>query len=161
MLSAQTNFGDLPNGCHIWTRRVGHGPRKLMLLHSGTEMPWNYLTAFTDFAKANDVEVILVEMLGSYLSDHPSTKNTLSEQERLAEIQHVVAKYDLDNFTIHGIAGASSLAKQYVSDRPEVRRLLTDQDQLASARATEILGNFDNEDYLDMIRTQMQQAELV
>ena len=161
MLAAQTQFVDLPNGDHIWARRVGHSPRKLMLLHNSTEMPWNYLMAFTDFAKRNDVEIIFVEMLGSYLSDQVDLDTIPSEPERLSEIQHVVTHYALDKFTIHGIGDTAGLASEYVRDHAQVRRLLTDPDELASARATEVLGNFDHEDYLEMLRTRLRQTEAV
>lgn len=155
MLSSQTQFVDLPSGDHVWTRRIGHSPRKLMLLHNSTEMPWQYLTTFTNFAKQNDIEIILVEMLGSYLSDQPDTDRMPSVAERMSEIQHVVAHYRLDKFAIHGIADTTSLAREYVKDHANARRLLTDQDELASARATEVLGNFDNPDYLNMLRTRL------
>ncbi|WP_251545412.1 alpha/beta fold hydrolase [Limosilactobacillus caecicola] len=161
MKSAQTSFVTLANGDHIWTRRVGYGPRKLMLVHDSTTMPWNYLTAFTEFARENDVEIIFVELLGSYLSDQPTDITKFRDQERLAEIQHVVAAYDLERFTIHGIGEASSITRQYVSDHPHIRRLLTNPDDLALARASELLGNYDNVEYQGLIRSRMRQTQLV
>lgn len=160
MLSAQTQFVNLPSGNHIWTRRIGHGPRKLMLLHNSDEMPWDYLTAFTNFAKANDIEIIMVELLGSYLSDQPEMGKMPSEPERLSEIQHVVAHYNLDRFTIHGIGDTTSLAKEYVNDHSRARRLLTDPDELATVRATEVLGNFNSPEYLDLLRTRLRQTTM-
>ena len=90
MLTAQTRFVTLPNGQHLWTRRIGHSPRKLMLVHQSSEMPWNYLQVFSAFAQQNDVEIIMVELTGSYLSDQ---NEMASLSARVAEIQSAVAAY--------------------------------------------------------------------
>lgn len=161
MLSAQTQFVELPNGTHLWTRRVGQSPRKLLLIHSSAEMPWNYLESFTNFARENDIEIIFAELLGSYLSDQSDSGKVPSEQERLSEVQHVVAHYDLDKFAIHGIAETTGLATSYATDHSQARRLLIDQADLAAARATEVLGNFDNGDYLEMLRDRLRQVVTV
>ncbi len=152
MLTAQTRFVTLPNGQHLWTRRIGHSPRKLMLVHQSPEMPWNYLRVFSDFARQNDVEIIMVELTGSYLSDQ---NEMASLPARVAEIQSAVAAYQLDQFVIHGIGDATTITRQYVQDHPRVHRLITTSNDSAKVRATEILGDFANPDYLNLIRIQM------
>ncbi|KRM74000.1 prolyl aminopeptidase [Limosilactobacillus coleohominis DSM 14060] len=123
-----------------------------MLVHQSPEMPWNYLRVFSDFARQNDVEIIMVELTGSYLSDQ---NEMASLSARVAEIQAAVAAYQLDHFVIHGIGDATTITRQYVQDHPRVHRLITTSNDSAKVRATEILGDFANPDYLNLIRAQM------
>lgn len=158
MLTAQTQFVTLDNGYHIWTRRVGHSDHPLMLIHDSAEMPVNYLNVWTDFARRHHIEVIFVELLGSFLSDQPADTSLLTPQERIHEIKQVVDFYGLRHFTIHGITGSSTVARQYHEDHPQVRRLLTNSDELANVWATEILGNFASDHYQNLILTRLHEA---
>lgn len=155
MLEAQTKFVTLANGKQIWTRRVGNSSRKLMLVHHSTEMPWDYLTTFTDFAQQNDLEIIFVELAGSYLSDQLAGQKMTSLSEQVAEIQHVVSAYHLDRFMIHGIGDVTSVTRQYVESHPTALRLVTVPDDSAKMRATEILGNFADSEYQALLRSQL------
>lgn len=152
MLTTQTRFVTLPNGQHLWTRRIGNSSRKLMLVHRSVEIPWDYLQVFTDFARQNDVEIIMVELTGSYLSDQ---NEMVSLPEQVAEIQSVVAAYQLDRFVIHGVGDVTAVTRQYVRDHPHVHRLITTSLDSAKVRATELLGDFSNANYLNLIRAQM------
>lgn len=158
MLNAQTQYVTLDNGYSIWTRRVGHSPHKLMLIHDSAEMPWDYLTMWTDFARCHNIELIFVELLGSYLSDQPADMSILTPRERISEIKQVVDFYGLDHFAIHGITGSSTVARQYHADHPQVWRLLTDPGELASVWATEILGNFDSDSYQSLMLKRLHEA---
>lgn len=158
MLTTQTQYVTLNNGYHIWTRRVGHSSHKLMLIHDSAEMPVDYLNVWTDFALHHDIEVIFVELLGSYLSDQPADTSLLTPRERLSEIRQVVDFYGLHHFAIHGITGSSTVARQYHAHHPQVWRLLTDPDELASVWATEILGNFASDHYQHLMIARLHQA---
>ncbi|WP_295731849.1 hypothetical protein [uncultured Limosilactobacillus sp.] len=155
MLNTQTKFVTLTNGTNIWTRRVGNGPRKLMLVHRSDVMPWNYLQAFTDLAQQNDWEIIFVELSGAYLSDQTDSSSLPRLSAQVEEIQRVVAAYHLDHFMIHGIGDVTAVTRSYVDSHPTAHRLITVPDESAQVRATEILGNFTNTTYQNLIRNQM------
>jgi proline iminopeptidase len=55
----------------VWTRRVGSGPAKMLLLHGGPGASHEYLECFEERMPLDEVEVIFYDQLGSYLSDQP------------------------------------------------------------------------------------------
>ena len=58
-MPAETRIVTLENNYHVWTRRVGLGKVKILLLHGGPGMTHEYLEPFTAYVKKHpEVEVI-------------------------------------------------------------------------------------------------------
>ena len=71
-MSAETKIVTLQDDYHVWTRREGQGPIKMLLLHGGPGMTHEYLEPFSDYIKKHpEVEIIYYDQLGSYFSDQP------------------------------------------------------------------------------------------
>ncbi len=50
-MSAETKIVTLQDDYHVWTRREGQGPIKMLLLHGGPGMTHEYLEPFSDYIK--------------------------------------------------------------------------------------------------------------
>lgn len=161
MLTAQTKFITLDNGYHVWTRRVGNSDQKLLLVHSSSEMPWEYLAAFTKLERQHHIEIIFMEMVGSYLSDQPEGSAFLTDEAQMSAIEQVRKAYNLRNFKIHGIAIASFQTNEYAQQSAYASGLLSTQHEFVQARATEILEGYDNPEYQKLILNGMTTVQTI
>src|SRR5713101_2732066 len=55
----------------VWTKKVGSGNIKLLLLHGGPGATHEYFECFEDFLPKEGVEFYYYDQLGSYYSDQP------------------------------------------------------------------------------------------
>src|SRR5215813_7867644 len=58
-------------GYKVWTRRVGAGPIKVLLLHGGPGFSHDYLDCFAEFLPQAGIEMYFYDQLGCGLSDRP------------------------------------------------------------------------------------------
>jgi len=71
----------------VWTKRMGSGPIKVLLLHGGPGFSHEYLEAMESFLPQAGIEIYYYDQLGCNNSDHPDdpslwTTSPLSERGR-------------------------------------------------------------------------------
>ena len=113
-----TKLVELDNGYHLFTRKEGEGPVKMLCVHGG---PGGNHEEFENFAQnLNDkgVEVYTYDQLGSFYSDQPDfsleeNKHYLTLDYYLEELEEVRKKLGLDNFYLVGHSWGGLLAQEY------------------------------------------------
>ncbi|MFT8977520.1 MULTISPECIES: proline iminopeptidase-family hydrolase [Liquorilactobacillus] len=105
----------LKDGHHVWTRREGQGKVKILLLHGGPGMTHEYLEPFSEFAMANNFEVIFYDQLGSYNSDQPDDPSLWNIERFCEEVDEVRKAWKLDNFYLYGQSWGGMLAMEYAT----------------------------------------------
>ena len=113
-----TKLLELDNGYHLFTRKEGKGPVKMLCVHGG---PGGNHEEFENFAQnLNDkgVEVYTYDQLGSFYSDQPDfsleeNKHYLTLDYYLEELEEVRKKLGLDNFYLVGHSWGGLLAQEY------------------------------------------------
>ncbi|BAQ56659.1 proline iminopeptidase-family hydrolase [Lactobacillus acetotolerans] len=115
-MPAETRIVTLENNYHVWTRRVGLGKVKILLLHGGPGMTHEYLEPFTAYVKKHpEVEVIYYDQLGSYFSDQPNDPSLWTIDRFLREIEEVRKAWHLDQFYLYGQSWGGTLALEYAA----------------------------------------------
>lgn len=150
----------------VWTRKVGSGPNKVLLLHGGPGFDHSYLEAFTPFAEKAGLEIYYYDQLGCGLSDHPTDTSLWTVERYLTEVEEVRQGLGLDHFALYGhswggmlcieyalkyqqhlsrlvISNMTASAPEYVRHAAELRATFPAADQAAMARyeAANDIGN--------------------
>lgn len=113
-----TKLLELDNGYHLFTRKEGEGPVKMLCVHGG---PGGNHEEFENFAQnlnGKGVEVYTYDQLGSFYSDQPDfsleeNKHYLTLDYYLEELEEVRKKLGLDNFYLVGHSWGGLLAQEY------------------------------------------------
>jgi proline iminopeptidase len=92
----------LASGHKLWTRRVGAGPSKLLLLHGGPGLSHDYLECFADFLPQAGYELYFYDQLGCGRSDKPDDASLWTLPRYLQEVEEVRTSLGLDRFTLVG-----------------------------------------------------------
>src|SRR5690625_896369 len=112
-MNAQTKIVPIGDGLHVWTRRVGKSPIKMLLLHGGPGSTHEYLESFADYLPQEGIEIYFYDQLGSYHSDQPDDPS-LWTMERFREEVETVRKYlGLEDFYLYGSSFGGFLAIEY------------------------------------------------
>lgn len=112
-MKGKTRIITLKNGYHVWTRSVGNGPIKLLLLHGGPGMTHEYFENFSDYLPQEGVQLFYYDQLGSYYSDQPSD-NRLWELDRFVdEVEEVRTALGLNHFYLLGNSWGGLLCIEY------------------------------------------------
>ncbi len=102
-MANESKIVTLKNGYHVWTRKEGHGPIKILLLHGGPGMDHEYLEPFSNYIKMHpNIEIIYYDQLGSYFSDQPNDPKLWTIPRFIEEIEEVRKAWDLDQFYLYG-----------------------------------------------------------
>lgn len=113
-MTDETKIVTLDDNYHVWTRREGKGPIKILLLHGGPGMTHEYLEPFSDFAKQHPhIEIIYYEQLGSYFSDQPDDASLWNIPRFCREVEEVRKAWHLENFYLYGQSWGGMLAMEY------------------------------------------------
>ena len=62
---------EIDGGYHVWTKKVGESPVKVLLLHGGPGVDHTYFECFEDFLPPNGIEFYYYDQLDSTNSDKP------------------------------------------------------------------------------------------
>jgi proline iminopeptidase len=97
----------------VWTKKVGSGKIKVLLLHGGPGFTHEYFECFEDFLPKAGIEFYYYDQLGSHYSDQP-TDSTLWTIERFRdEVEQVRQGLGLDHFYLFGHSWGGMLAMEY------------------------------------------------
>jgi len=107
----------LREGHEVWTRRVGSGPTKVLLLHGGPGIPHDYLECFADFLPQAGIEMYFYDQLGVGLSDHPDNLQLWTLERYLEEVEQVRAALGLEKFVLYGHSWGGLLTIEYALSR--------------------------------------------
>lgn len=97
----------------VWTKRIGAGPVKVLLLHGGPGFSHDYLEAMESFLPQAGIEMIYYDQLGCGNSDHPDDPALWTLPRYLEELEEVRAGLGLDQFVLYGHSWGGLLAIEY------------------------------------------------
>lgn len=113
VMKAQSRIIPIGDGFHVWTRRVGNSPIKMLLLHGGPGMTHEYLESFEDYLPDNGIEIYFYDQLGSYFSDQPDDPSLWNVDRFREEVEEVRKQLNLENFYLLGSSWGGFLAIEY------------------------------------------------
>jgi len=97
----------------VWTKRIGHGPVKVLLLHGGPGFSHDYLEAMESFLPQAGIEMIYYDQLGCGNSDRPQDPALWTLPRYLEELEEVRTGLGLDDFVLYGHSWGGLLAIEY------------------------------------------------
>ena len=98
----------------VWTKKVGSGKIKVLLLHGGPGFSHDYMECFDDFLPKEGMEIYYYDQLGCGNSDVPADTSLWNTRRYVEEVEQVRKGLGLDNFYIVGHSWGSMLAMEYL-----------------------------------------------
>lgn len=103
----------ISGGFHVWTRRVGDSPIKVLLLHGGPGCTHEYFEIFEQYLPPEGVEFYFYDQLGSYYSDQPDDPKLWDIDRFREEVEEVRRQLGIDQFYILGSSWGGLLGIEY------------------------------------------------
>lgn len=97
----------------VWTKKIGSGPVKVLLLHGGPGFTHEYLEAMESFLPQAGIEMYYYDQLGCGNSDQPDDPALWTLPRYLEEVEEVRLGLGLDNFVLYGHSWGGVLAIEY------------------------------------------------
>jgi proline iminopeptidase len=104
---------NLREGYKVWTRRVGSGPIKVLLLHGGPGFSHDYMECFTQYLPPAGIEIYFYDQLGCGFSDHPDDERLWNLGRYVDEVEQVRAALGLERFVLLGHSWGGVLTIEY------------------------------------------------
>lgn len=121
--SNDTSFEVKKGGCkmiqidgkyNVWTKKVGNGKIKVLLLHGGPGFTHDYFECFEDFLPNEGIEFYYYDQLGTGNSDIPTDTSLWTIPRYVEEVEQVRKGLGLENFYLLGHSWGSMLAMEYL-----------------------------------------------
>lgn len=103
----------IDGGYHVWTKKVGTGDRKVLLLHGGPGATHEYMECFEDFLPQANIQFYYYDQLGSHYSDQPDDPSLWKVDRFVTELEQVRQGLGLDQFFLYGQSWGAMLAMEY------------------------------------------------
>lgn len=103
----------IDGGFRVWTKRVGSGKIKMLLLHGGPGATHEYFECFEDFLPQAGIEFYYYDQLGSHYSDQPTDVSLWTTPRFLEEVEQVRKGLGLENFYLLGHSWGGMLGIEY------------------------------------------------
>ena len=97
----------------VWTKKIGSGPIKVLLLHGGPGFTHCYLEAMESFLPQAGIEIYYYDQLGCGNSDIPEDPALWTLPRYVEEVEEVRRGLGLDNFVLYGHSWGGMLAIDY------------------------------------------------
>jgi len=97
----------------VWTKQMGSGPIKVLLLHGGPGFPHDYLEAMESFLPQAGIEMYYYDLLGVGNSDVPDDPALWTLARYTSEVEEVRRGLGLDQFVLFGHSWGGVLAMEY------------------------------------------------
>ncbi len=97
----------------VWTKRLGSGPVKVLLLHGGPGFSHEYLEAMESFLPEAGIEMIYYDQLGCNNSDQPEDPSLWTLPRYVEEVEEVRRGLGLEQFVLYGHSWGGMLAIEY------------------------------------------------
>ena len=98
----------------VWTKKVGAGKIKVLLLHGGPGAAHDYFECFEDFLPKEGIEYYYYDQLGCGNSDAPADTTLWNLPRYVEEVEQVRKGLGLDNFYLLGHSWGSMLTMEYL-----------------------------------------------
>ncbi len=98
---------------NVWTKKVGDGKIKVLLLHGGPGFSHDYFECFEDFLPKEGIEFYYYDQLGSGNSDNPTDTSLWNIPRFVEEVEQVRKGLGLENFYLLGHSWGGMLAMEY------------------------------------------------
>lgn len=119
----------------VWTKCIGSGPIKVLLLHGGPGFSHEYLEAMESFLPQAGIQIYYYDQLGCNNSDHPSDTSLWTLPRYLQEVEEVRRGLGLDNFVLYGHSWGGILAMEYALNYQQHLRGLVISDMTAGTKS--------------------------
>jgi proline iminopeptidase len=98
---------------NVWTKRVGSGDVKILLLHGGPGATSGYFKCFEQFLPPEEFTFYYYDQLGSYHSHQPDNASLWRLSRFVEEVEEVRRALNLENFYLYGQSWGALLATEY------------------------------------------------
>src|SRR5882672_2183415 len=103
----------------VWTKKIGSGSIKVLLLHGGPGFTHEYLEAFESFLPQAGIEMYYYDQLGCNNSDQPDDPALWTLARYTAEVEEVRRGLGLEHFVLYGHSWGGILAIEYALHHPQ------------------------------------------
>jgi proline iminopeptidase len=97
----------------VWTKKIGSGPVKVLLLHGGPGFSHEYLEAFEAFLPQAGIEMYYYDQLGCNNSDQPDDPSLWTVGRYTEEVEEVRRGLGLEHFILFGHSWGGILAIEF------------------------------------------------
>jgi proline iminopeptidase len=97
----------------VWTKRMGTGKVKVLLLHGGPGASHEYLEVMESFLPQANIEMYYYDQLGCNKSDQPDDPSLWTLPRYLEEVEEVRRGLGLEHFVLYGHSWGGILAMEY------------------------------------------------
>jgi proline iminopeptidase len=119
----------------VWTKRLGYGKTKVLLLHGGPAATHCYLEAMESFLPDAGIEMYYYDQLGCGNSDIPEDTSLWTLERYTEEVEEVRRGLGLENFVLYGHSWGGMLAIEYALRYPQHLRGLVISNMTAGIQA--------------------------
>jgi proline iminopeptidase len=104
---------EIGGGHWVWTKKVGSGSTKVLLVHGGPGADHRYFECFEDFLPLNDIEFYYYDQLDSTNSEKPDDPKLWTIARYTDEVEAVRKGLGLEQFYLLGHSWGGVLAIEY------------------------------------------------
>jgi len=119
----------------VWTKKLGSGSIKVLLLHGGPGFSHEYLEAMESFLPQAGIEMYYYDQLGCNNSDQPDDSALWILPRYVEEVEEVRRGLGLDQFVLYGHSWGGMLAIDYALKYQSHLRGLVISDMCAGMQA--------------------------
>jgi len=119
----------------VWTKKIGSGAVKVLILHGGPGFGHEYLEAMESFLPQAGIEMYYYDQLGNNNSDVPDDTSLWTIPRYVEEVEEVRIGLGLDNFVLYGHSFGGVLAMEYALKYQQHLRGLVISNMAASAES--------------------------
>jgi proline iminopeptidase len=119
----------------VWTKKVGSGSVKVLLLHGGPGASHEYLEAMESFLPTAGIEMYYYDQLGCGNSDQPDDPSLWTLARYTQEVEEVRIGLGLENFVLYGHSWGGILAIEYALKYQQYLRGLIISDMTAGTQS--------------------------
>jgi proline iminopeptidase len=119
----------------VWTKKLGSGPIKVLLLHGGPGFSHEYLEAMESFLPQAGIEMYYYDQLGCNNSDQPGDPALWTLPRYVEEVEEVRRGLGLEQFVLYGHSWGGMLAIDYALKYESHLRGLVISDMCAGTQA--------------------------
>ncbi|WP_407542639.1 proline iminopeptidase-family hydrolase (plasmid) [Deinococcus radiomollis] len=125
----------------VWTRKVGHGPIRLLLLHGGPGCTHEYFECFEEWLSPGEYTCYYYDQLGSFYSDQPDDTSLWNVERFRGEVEQVRQALGLEEFYLFGNSWGGMLGIEYALEhQAHLKGLIVSNMTASIASYTEYLG---------------------
>jgi proline iminopeptidase len=119
----------------VWTKKIGSGPVKVLLLHGGPGFSHEYLEALESFLPQAGIEMYYYDQLGCNNSDQPDDPELWTLDRYTTEVEEVRRGLGLEHFILYGHSWGGILAIEYALHHQQHLRGLVISDMTAGIQS--------------------------